>query len=184
MKKILLSLALLASISFGVSAQAKDGGRRGGDRTKALQELNLTTEQQEKIQALSEDFKTKNNALRTQQRDLRKTHQEDIKALLTPEQQVKWQAMIEKKTKGDNRGGKNFGNRNRGGKQMKLDAETTTKLADLRSNFEKEKKAVEMTRIAPEVQKERIQALRDKYRTEKREIIKEARSKKDESRAV
>ena len=184
MKKILLSLALLASISFGVSAQGKDGGRRGGDRTKALQELNLTAEQQEKMKALTEDFKTKNSALRSQQRDLRKTHQADIKALLTPEQQVKWQAMVDKRTKGDNRGGKNFGNRNRGGKQMKLDAATTAKLADLKSNFEKEKKAVEMTRIAPEVQKERIQALRDKYRTEKRVIIKEARPKKDENRVV
>lgn len=182
MKKILLSLALLASISFGVSAQGKDGRHRGGDRTKALQELNLTAEQQAKMKALSEDFKTKNSALRNQQKDLRKTHQENIKALLTPEQQVKWQAMIDKKTKGDNRGGKNFGNRSR--KQMKLDATTTEKLADLRSNFEKEKKAVEMTRIAPEVQKERIQALRDKYRSDKREIIKGARLTKSENRAA
>lgn len=184
MKKILLSLALLASISFGVSAQGKDGRHRGGDRTKALQELNLTAEQQAKMKALSEDFKTKNSALRNQQKDLRKTHQENIKALLTPEQQVKWQAMIDKKTKGDNRGGKNFGNRNRGGKQMKLDAATSEKLADLRSNFEKEKKAVEMTRIAPEAQKERIQALRDKYRSDKREIIKGARLTKSENRAA
>lgn len=184
MKKILLSLALLASVSLGISAQGKESGRRGGDRSQSFKELNLTAEQQEKMKSLSDDFKAKNNALRSQQRDLRKKHQEDIKAILTPEQQAKWQEIIEKRSKADNRGGKNFGNRNRGGKQVRLDTATVAKLDDLRSTFVKEKKAIEMTRIAPEVQKERIKALKDKYRTDRREIIKKARPTKDENRAV
>lgn len=182
MKKILLSLALVASVSFGLFAQPKDGGRRGGDRSKALQELNLTSEQQEKMKALSEDFKTKNNALRSQQNDLRKSHQADIKALLTPEQQAKWQELSDKRTSRDHRSGKNFGHRGKGGRHMKLDASTTAKLEDLRSNFEKEKKAVEMSRIAPEAQKEKIKSLRDKYRTDRKEIIKESRSQNTEKR--
>lgn len=184
MKKILLSLAIVASMSFGLSAQTKDGGRKGGDRSKALQELNLTSEQQEKMKTLSEDFKTKNNALRSQQRDLRKSYQGDVKSILTPDQEVKWQQMVDKRTKGDNKGGKNFGNRGRGGKQMKLDAATTAKLDDLKSTYEKEKNAVELSRIAPEVQQERIQALKDKYRSDRREIIREARPKKEDSNAV
>lgn len=177
MKKILLSLALLASVSFGLSAQGRDGGRRGGDRSKALQELNLTAEQQEKVKSLSKDFRTKNDTLRSQQRELRKNHQSDFMAILTPEQQVKWKDRVEKRSRNENRVGKNSGRNGRGGKRMNLDAATTAKLEDLKSNFVKEKKAVEMSRIAPEAQKEKIQGLKQKYRTDRREIIKEARPK-------
>lgn len=184
MKKILLSLALVASVSVGLSAQTKDSGRRGGDRSKALKELNLTSEQQEKMKTLSADFKTKNTALRSQQKDLRKSYQADVKAILTPEQQVKWKEMVDKRTKGDNRGGKNFGNKGRGGKPIKLDAATTAKLDDLKSNYEKEKNAVQLSRIAPEAQQAKIQELRDKYRSDKREIIREARPKKDDKSAA
>lgn len=182
MKKILLSLALLASISFGISAQGKDTVRRGGDRSKVMQELNLTTEQQEKMKVLNADFKTKSDALRSQQRDLRKSHRADVMAILTPEQQAKWRERVEKRSKSENRGEKNFGRKGKGGKQINLDAATTAKLEDLKSNFVKEKKAVEMSRIAPEVQKERIQGLKQKYRTDRREIMKEARLQKSESR--
>lgn len=184
MKKILLSLALLASISLGISAQGNDSGRKGGNRSKALKELNLTSEQQDKMKALSEDFKTKNNTLRSQQKDLRKSYQADVKAILTPDQQVKWQAMVDKRTKGDNRGGKNFGNKSRGGKQMKFDTETRAKLDDLRANYLKEKSAVEMSRIAPDAQQEKIQSLRDKFRNDRREIIKKASPKKGEKSNV
>lgn len=180
MKKILLSLAILASVALGLSAQSKNEGRT----FKAIQELDLSSEQQQKMKTLSEDFKTKNTALRSQQKDLRKSHYADIKAILTPEQQIKWQKLTDKRTNREHRGSKNYGNRGRGGKHMKLDASTTAKLDDLRSNFEKEKKAVEMSRIAPEVQRERIQSLRDKYRTDKREIIKAARLQREENRAA
>lgn len=146
-----------------------------------MQELNLTTEQQEKMKALNADFKTKSDALRSQQRDLRKSHRADVMAILTPEQQAKWQERVGKRSKSENRGEKNFGRKGKGGKQMNLDA-TTAKLEGLKSNFMKEKKAVEMSRIAPEVQKERIQGLKQKYRTDRREIIKEARLQKSESR--
>lgn len=184
MKKILLSFGLIASVSLGLFAQPKEGGHRGGDRAKSLQELNLSSEQQDKIKTLSEDYKTKNTALRSQQRDLRKNHQANIEAILTPEQQVKWQELTNKRTNRDHRGGKSLGRRGKGGKHMKLDASAIAKLDDLRSNFEKEKKAVEMSRIAPEVQKERIRSLRDKYRTDKREIIKASHPKREGNPAV
>ena len=57
----------------------------------------------------------------------------------------------------------------------KLDEASKTKLKSLRENFEKEKKAVELSRIAPDAQKQKIADLRQNFRREKQEIIKEAR---------
>lgn len=186
MKKILLSLALVASVSLGLSAQQKEGGRRGGERAKGLKELNLTAEQQAKMKVLSEDFKSKSESLRSQQTDLRKNHQAGVMAILTPEQQAKWQARVDKRaktenrSKNENRAGKHSGRKGKGGKKMNLDAATTAKLDDLKSNFVKEKKAVELSRIAPEAQKEKIQGLKEQYRKDRREVIKKARPQKAE----
>lgn len=172
MKKAILSLALLASISFGLSAHGKDGGRRGGDRSKGLKELNLTAEQQEKMKALSAEFKKKGETLGNQQKDLRKEHRAALMAILTPEQQTKWKERVEQRSKTDHKAGKkNFARNGKGGKHMKLDAATTAKLKDLKADFLKEKKAVELSRIAPEAQKEKIQGLKQKYRTDRKAVI-------------
>ncbi len=171
MKKLLLSLALLASVSLGLSAQTKDGKHRGGDRPKAFQELNLTVEQQQKMKALTQDFKT-------QQQDLRKNYQADLKAILTPEQQAKWQEMAK------NREDKHFGDRGRGDKQMNLDDATKAKLKDLRANFVKEKKAIEASGLSPEAQQEKLQSLKDKFRNDSKAIIKATRPQKGDNSKV
>lgn len=185
MKKVLLSLMLVASVSVGVFAQQKSKGCSSDGKCKMSQDLNLTSEQQEKMKALSQDFKTKNDNLRGQQKELRTKYQASVKSILTPEQQAKWEKNADKRSKRDHKGGKNIAhNKNRGGKKMNLDAATTTKLADLRSNFEKEKKAVEMSRIAPEVQKERVKSLKDKYRNDRKEIIKKANPQNDKKKVA
>lgn len=185
MKKILLSLALLATVSVGVSAQAKSEARsKGADRSMFMKELNLTSEQQEKMKALSATFRTKNDELRGQQSDLRKSYQADIKAILTPEQQVKWQEMIDKRGKKGNKDGKHFGGKGKFRKHKNVDPATTTKLEGLKSGFEKEKAAIVSNNASSEAQNEQMKALRDKYRTERKQIIREARTQQDEKRAV
>ncbi len=53
----------------------------------------------------------------------------------------------------------------------------------LKENYLKEKKAIELSRIAPDAQKTKIEALTKKYKEERRQIIKEAR-KSGEKQAV
>ncbi|SBV92427.1 hypothetical protein [uncultured Dysgonomonas sp.] len=132
---------------------------RRGDRMK---DLNLTDDQKQKIKALNEDFKTKS-------RDLAKQHREELNKVYTPEQQNKL-----KEFRKDFNKDRRFAFDGRRG-MAKLDEASKTKLKSLRENFEKEKKAVELSRIAPDAQKQKIADLRQNFRKEKQEIIKEAR---------
>lgn len=277
MKKLFLSLIILASVSFTAFSQRPEG-RRGGDRTKAVKELNLTEDQQKKAKSLNEEFKTKmgelradkslskdvkrekikelsaskktqfqalltseqktkmeqmqekrkdaprkgrghmaerpkrmkedmnltdnqktqmrslNESFKKQMQDLRAdnsldkdarsakrkelaaSHKEQVKSILTPEQQAKMQNNLEKGRRDFNKQGKFHGKKGRG-EHRRFDAETTTKLDNLKENFEKEKKAVELSHIAPDAQKERIKELREKYRDERKEIVKNALQK-------
>ena len=108
MKKLLLSLLLL-TLAFSVSfAQEKKGERpdRGG-RFELPKELNLTSEQQQKVNVINADFKAKFDALRADTAQSREKRRESTKALLgeynkavnqvlTPEQQTKFKEWKEK----------------------------------------------------------------------------------------
>lgn len=110
MKKLLLSLLLLtivSSVSF--AQQGKKGGPDRG-RFELPKELNLTAEQQQKVDAINADFKAKFEALRAdssvsreaRHEKMKSLNQERIKAInevLTPEQQAQWKALKEKARK-------------------------------------------------------------------------------------
>lgn len=132
---------------------------KGADRMK---DLNLTDDQKQKIKALNDDFRIKSG-------ELSKQHREEMNKVYTPEQRTKLDEMR-----------KNFNKENRfsyKGKRgdYKLDEASKTKLKDLKENYLKEKKAVELSRIAPDAQKQKIKELTIKYRDNKRQIIKDAR---------
>lgn len=133
-----------------------------GDR---MRDLNLTDDQKQKIKALNEEYRTKNKEIAQQHRDA-------LNKIYTPEQQAKIKDMRSdlrkdrKFTFGDKRG------------KSKLDEASLAKLKTLRENFEKEKKAVELSRIAPDAQKKKISELRDNFRKEKRQILMDGRKAK------
>ncbi|GAB6009058.1 hypothetical protein [Dysgonomonas reticulitermitis] len=175
MKRLFLSLAILACISLTATVDAQNNKRghikkgqvmkmraHRGDRMK---DLNLTDDQKQKIKALNEEYRTKNKEIAQQ-------HLDALNKIYTPEQQAKIKDMRSdfrkdrKFTFGDKRG------------KSKLDETSVAKLKTLRENFEKEKKAVELSRIAPDAQKKKISELRDNFRKEKRQILMDGRKAK------
>jgi Spy/CpxP family protein refolding chaperone len=116
MKKLILSLAIAACTVLSVQAQTatptpggKPEGHRGAghfspeERLKHLTEkLSLTADQQTQIKQIFEDGRAAFQGLkdlpkdqrREQARELMKTQHEKIMAVLTPDQQAKFKAMI------------------------------------------------------------------------------------------
>lgn len=262
MKRLLLSLAILTSVSFTVSINAQDKMKGRPSKAGLRKELNLSAEQQQKFEQLNADFKTKTSELRankdltreatqTKMKELRQNHHDAISAILTPEQQSKLKekrgnrsmamkgnkpapmhrqhhkkggeynrfafnysrmkdlnltndqkeqiAAINKdhraktkelsdqrkealnkvytpeqlsKLKETRNNGKFKGNN---GHRRNLDDATKAKLQTLKENFVKEKKAVELSRIAPDAQKQKISDLQKKYKQDRLQIIKEVR---------
>lgn len=162
----------------GLRSKARDMRNKKDDRRMAIRgskehranrmkELNLTDEQKQKIKAENEGFRSKS-------KELFNEHQTALNNIYTPEQQAKLKEMrkdfakdgrfaFHRKTKGLNN----------------LDEASKSKLKELTENFTKEKKAVELSRIAPEAQKQKIADLRNNYRKEKRQIITEAKKSKE-----
>jgi Spy/CpxP family protein refolding chaperone len=112
MKKLLLSLVILLCSSFAiVNAQE---GRRGGNRGFALpQELNLTSEQQQKADSVSAAFRAKMTDFRGQSdlsredrtakmEVLRKEYTDAINKILTPEQQAKYKELHDQRRRDRN----------------------------------------------------------------------------------
>lgn len=253
MKRLFLSLAILVGLSFSVSVNAQDA-KRGNKRGFALpQELNLTNDQQQKVESVNTDFKAKMTELkgksdlskedkRAKMRELRKEHRDAINNILTPEQQAKLKELQSQKEKEMSmRHKKHSKQMNKRGDYMKdlnltdkqkqdikalneeyklktkeltkkhqetlssiytpeqqaklkdmrkdytkrrfanserrakLDDTSMAKLKSLKENYSKEKKAIELSRIAPDAQKQKLSDLRDNFRKEKRQIINEAR---------
>lgn len=170
MKRIVLSFAILATLSlstFANNTRNKDSHR---DRKNPMKELGLTTEQQEKLKDLNQDYRTK-------QKELADSHQADVNAILTPEQQEKLKEARHSKFKERRNNHKNISHRGkRHHKEVKWDAETTNKLESLRENFRNDKKAIELTRVSPEEQQRRMEELRTKFKADRREIIKNAKA--------
>lgn len=123
-----------------------------------MQDLNLSDTQKEQMKGLRKNHIAKNNELRTQQRA-------EILNILTPEQQAK---LKQNKTE-------QFAKRNR------ITTEGAEKIQALRENFKTEKNAVERSRIAPEAQQQKIKDLREKFATDRKEIIKQYKVKKQQA---
>jgi len=128
---------------------------------KRMKDLNLTDDQKQKIKALNEDYRAKT-------KDLTQQHRDELNKVYTPEQQTKMKDLRKDFPKN-----RKFASDRKGG--MKLDEASTAKLKNLRENYDKEKKAIELSRIAPDAQKQKLSDLRQNFQKEKREIIKEAR---------
>ncbi len=258
MKRLFLSLAILAFTSLTmVSAQEGRHGKRG---FSLPQELNLTSEQQQKVDSANNEFRTKISDLRsnsniskeerrTKLKELRKEHRDAINNILTPEQQTKLKELQSKREKEMSMRGKRHNRQGQlaiqykkdldlnlteeqkqqisainqnyrakskelglqyredlnkiytpeqqnklrdvrkdfsknktftygGRKGMKLDDASVEKLKALKENYMKEKKAIEMSRIAPAAQKQKLSDLRENFRKEKRQIITDAHKQK------
>ncbi|MBK5722993.1 hypothetical protein JGH11_19165 [Dysgonomonas sp. Marseille-P4677] len=150
-------------------------GRNKTDGASALnrgvKDLNLTDDQKQKIKELNQDFRTKS-------RELAKAHREELNKVYTPEQQEKLKE-FRKSLSQNNK----FSHHNRRGMMPKLDEASKEKIKALKENFEKEKKAIELSRIAPDAQKQKIVDLRQNFRKERQQIIKDAR-KVEENKPV
>lgn len=148
-------------------------GKRGPhkdrmDRREAREnDLNLTDDQKDKIKEINDEFKSKSEELRTK-------HHEALNNVYTPEQQQKLKERKEAFHK-DHKFDKNK-KRDR----QRLDEASKNKLKTLKENFDKEKKAVKLSRIAPDAQKKKIADLREKFDQEKHQIILD--SKKEEEK--
>ncbi len=265
MKRLFLSLTILAFLSSTATINAQQGKRHGQLGEKFSKELSLTTEQQSKVESANDDFKTKITALRGQDslsrdekrsqiKDLRDQHHAAINNILTPEQQAKRKELRANKTDGRhskmhaNRSGrygmqdkkemysnklnltdaqkekikalnenykakskelsqqhrdelnkvytpeqqaqmqemrkdfgksKRFAHTGKRGGVANLDEASKTKLKSLKENYLQEKKAIEMSRITQDAQKQKISALRKDFRKERRQIITDAQKIKE-----
>ncbi len=120
--KLLLSVLALTAFAAAPALRAEDAPANAGapakkmhpgDRIKELTEkLSLTDEQVAKIKpilademaamkALHEDNATDKDAKKEKFMEIRKSHADQILAILTPEQQAKFKDMIAKHGKGD-----------------------------------------------------------------------------------
>ncbi|MEN9918185.1 MAG: hypothetical protein RL662_621 [Bacteroidota bacterium] len=184
MKKIFLALIVVASLSLTVSASPNRDGRQGKRNNRMVEQLDLSTEQQTQLKTLNEGLRAKRETLkddpsltretkRKMMAEARTTHRAEVKSILTPEQNAKWG---EKKSE-DKRSKENKNRKKRGNKQQ-WDSETTAKLDALKENFDSQKKSIEMSRIAPDAQKERIKTLEGQYREDRKKITREAKKTK------
>jgi len=104
LKLILVAGSLLVA-SIAPALHAQDGKMKGGDRMKMMSEtLALTDAQKAQIKpiladevaalkALKDDTATAEDAKRAKARDIRTAHAAKIRAVLTPEQQAKFDEM-------------------------------------------------------------------------------------------
>jgi len=172
-------------------------GRKDFDKggRNHMKDLNLSEDQKTKMQSLKKDFRSKMQALKDdssltkearaeKRKELAQSHKSEMQSLLTPEQQSKWKDWKDKFRRDYKHNGKFSGKKGHKDGRMKFDSATTAKLETLRKDFQKQKQAVELSRIAPDAQKERIKDLREKYRTDRKNIINEARQKKEGNKTV
>lgn len=154
----------------GRKAMAMHNNKDKKHRGDKMKDLNLTEDQKSKIKALNEDFRTKS-------RELAQKHREELNKVYTPEQQAKINEF--RKDFDKNKDGK-FSRHGKKGMHGNLDQASKDKLKELRADFQKQKKAVEMSRIAPEAQQQKIRKLRSDLRKEQRQIIENAKKEKAE----
>lgn len=90
LKKTLLALTVAAALGLSFSALAENQGQRG---QRLADELNLTTEQQAEIDGLRAAHRETMQGLRAERQEARTALHEEIRAVLTPEQAEKFDAM-------------------------------------------------------------------------------------------
>lgn len=162
----------------------KNRSPRRGDRKNSFSEkLNLTPEQKKKFEELNKEY-------RDQVKDLAEKRKEAASKILTPEQQAllkekrdssdrpnqKFAKNDKKRThhKGQARQNHRFAHKDKK-RDYKLTPETIAKLDVLEDNYFQEKQSIKRSRIAPEIQEQKISDLRKKYREDRQKIVRENR---------
>jgi len=172
MKKIFLAIALLIGISGTSMVNAQDKqSERNERRTKMHKELNLSTDQQTKMNTLHDEFSKNMENLRNDKSldkdardakrgELMKNHQSKVKEILTPEQQAKFDKMqSEKKMKGNKRGERSFDRKKDSGNRM-----------NMRGNDKQRNERSYSELNLSDTQKEKIQSLNKDFRSKRQEL--------------
>lgn len=168
MKKIFIALTLFAAMSLGTYAMPRKGNIDPKFGRMPMKELNLSGEQQSKIETLNKDFRAKAEALRNdstlsreakaqQRKELNKSRQDAFQAVLTPEQKTQWAELKEKMPQRNDR---NFNNKRR------MEFRNRMPMAKLNLSDE---------------QKQKIQAINKEYREKQQDLNK---SKKEEINSI
>ncbi len=113
-----------------------------------MKSLDLTDAQKDKLKALRKEYAMK-------EKDLKQNQKVEMMKVLTPEQVKKMNQLKTEKIAQKN----------------KVTTQGAEKLNSLRENFEKERGAIERSRIAPEAQKQKMKELGEKYKKDRRQII-------------
>lgn len=129
---------------------------------KMFENLNLTDAQKDQIKSLREKFAI-------ERRESATKHKNEMMKVLTPEQQKQLETNRSKFVN------KSKERKETMGRMKKLDEADKTKLKELRTNYIKQKEAIENSRIAPDMQKQKLQILKENFEKDKRVILDSAK---------
>ncbi len=159
MKKIILSMLAIATISFSAIAQKTETGKKferhqKGNRMEMRGELfkdiNLSDPQKQQMKSLNESFRKqmqelqKNETItvkeqRERRESLIKQHRATVENLLTPEQKLKMkEGKMDKSSKLEGRG-KDFG---KGMKELNLTVDQQAKMKNVNGEFKTKMKSI------------------------------------------
>ncbi len=198
MKKIILSLAVISTLTFSATAQENrtmdksemknqkhSGKKHGGE----MSELNLTAEQKAKLQASRADFKLKMDAIdnntslteeqkRTQKEALRKEQRAAMESILTPEQKAKMP-----QSRGQKSGEGNAGREDkmRMKDELGLSNDQADKLKSIHQNTKAEIEAIRSnTSLSADAKKAQIKAIKEKAKADRKTLLTPDQQKKME----
>ena len=197
MKKLILSLAVISALTINASAQEnrsmdksemknhKHGGEKGGE----MSELNLTAEQNVKLQANRADFKLKMDAIdnntslteeqkRTQKEALRKEQRAAMESILTPEQRAKM-AQSRGHKGGEGKEGKE--NKMKMKEELGLSKDQADKLKSIHQTTQTEIEAVKNNNtLSADAKKAQIKAIKEKAKADRKTLLTPDQQKKME----
>lgn len=185
MKKVYFAIVIFLGVSSATFANVSDSIARRG-RHNVSKSLSLSPEQHLQVDSLKQDMRSKLIALRSDStidkdslraagKEIRSTHRAALSGILSPEQLDKSENMSARNHK---HGQQHFANRRGGHHHQNLDESTLLELKDLRQEFVKGKKAIQMSRIAPEEQTRKIKELQAKYKEDRKELFKKSKGNK------
>lgn len=171
MKRLFLSMAIIACVSFTMTISAQNKGNRG--KSPIMKELNLSTEQQQKVESINKEYKTKIGELKaksdlskedkqSKMKELRTQKSTAINNILTPEQQSKFKEMENKRGKKDmgSLKGKKSAMKAPKGKDIKMRAQRGERMKNLNLTDD---------------QKQKIKNLNDDFKTKNKELAQQHR---------
>lgn len=192
MKKIITS-ALVLALTIGAaqaqttSTQDKEKHGRKEHNMQGLKQLNLTSEQKAKLKTLHEQerkemeaLKDNKNASKEQRQELHKKYQEQMEAILTPDQRQQFEKMkAEKMAKGKTgdfkRGEGQKGDFKRGGdfqKELGLTQDQQDKMAKIREGYRGQFEALRANNsLSQEEKRAKMQELMKKQQEDMKTVL-------------